>query len=101
MNDPGSQIVEAALARRAAAGLSVRVGDHIRHCTDEQDRDAYIQRCATRGEAPVIIMPPGITAILAGGQAWRMPYTFTTDAERDAFLERLRAENPARQFQAS
>lgn len=48
-----------AIEARRARGLSVEVivdgQAHVRHCTDEADRDAYIARCEARGE-PVRVL---------------------------------------------
>ena len=55
----GVDLIQLAMARRIANGLSVQVTiegqAHVRHCVDMADRDAYIARCAARGEAPVIL----------------------------------------------
>jgi len=59
MADIGTQLIELAMKRRIAAGLSVETvidgQSHVRHCTDAADRDAYIARCAARGETVQIV----------------------------------------------
>jgi hypothetical protein len=95
------------LADLKTAGIETRpspIADHIEVFVDSLTEPGFKRWADVRftREAIKDAVTPLRIATKTTGDGWVFtPYRFATDAERTAFLRRLEAENPGRQFRAA